>query len=157
MFNTTKKPDTMTIVKYRPTRAMVTPFNDLVNEFFGRDIAHLFGSDDLPVRAPRVNIIERKDDFKLDLLAPGFSKTDIQLNVEDNTLTVSAEKKVEHLQENERYTRREFGTSAFRRSFQLPEHVKTDAIKAEFNNGILSVILPKAAESKPKSRTISID
>ncbi|MBS1582500.1 MAG: Hsp20/alpha crystallin family protein [Bacteroidetes bacterium] len=134
----------------------MTPFHDLFNGFFGRDIAQFQGSDDLYRSIPRVNIVEGADGFHLHLLAPGFTKEDLKLNVEDLTLTISAEKKQEGLEENARWTRREFGHSAFKRSFRLPDNVKVDAISAEHVNGVLHVTIPKAEESKPKSVTISI-
>lgn len=146
----------MTIVKHRPHGTLVTPFHDLFNGFFGRDIAQFQGSDDLYRSIPRVNIVEGADGFHLHLLAPGFAKEDLKLNVEDLTLTISAEKKQEGLEENARWTRREFGHSAFKRSFRLPDNVKVDAISAEHVNGVLHVTIPKAEESKPKSVTISI-
>ena len=133
-----------------------TPVDRLASELLGRDIAHFFGSDDVWSRSPRVNITERKDDFKIDLLAPGFSKQDLKLHVEDNTLTISAEKKAEDLKENERYTRREFSFAKFQRSFHLPENVNTDGITADHVNGVLSISIPKNAESKPRTREISI-
>ena len=110
----------MTIVKYRPQAAFAAPFNEIVNEFLGRDIGQFFGSDDLRRSVPSVNIIEREGGFELRMLAPGFAKEDLKLSMENEVLTISAEKKVEDLKENERYTRREFSHSAFTRSFRLP-------------------------------------
>lgn len=146
----------MTIAKYRPQAVFTSPINNLVNEFFGRDISHFTGHDDVRRSVPSVNILERGNDFQLRLLAPGFSKEDLKLNVENDTLTISAEKKVEELKENERWTRREFGHSAFSRSFRLPEHVNAECITAEFQNGVLHVSIPKTEVAKPKSRTIDI-
>ncbi len=160
-----KNTTTMSIVKHRPQASpsrsfggqLVSPFDELVNGFFGRDIAQFMGGDDLQRTAPSVNISERKDGFKLDLLAPGFTKEDMKLNVEDDVLTISAEKKHESLEENERWTRREYALNAFKRSFRLPENTKHEQIKAEFNNGVLSVNIPKAEPSKPATRQISIN
>lgn len=132
------------------------PVDRLASEIFGRDIAQFFGTDDIQHRAPRVNVIERKDDFKLELLAPGFRREDLKLNVQDDMLTISGEKQMEELKEEERYTRREFGRTKFERSFRLPENLNTEAIKAEHINGVLTVLIPKMAESKPQSRSISI-
>jgi HSP20 family protein len=146
----------MTLVKHRPQGSLVTPFDELFNGFFGRDLSHFIGSDDMQRSAPRVNITESKEGFKLDLLAPGFHKEDLKMNVENDTLTISAEKKNEALVEGERYTRREFGFSAFKRSFRLPENVTAENIKAEFTNGVLSVSIPKTEPAKPAVREISI-
>lgn len=146
----------MTLVKHRPHNTLVTPFDEFFNGFFGRDLSHFVGSDDMHRSTPRVNITETKDSFKLDLLAPGFRKEDLKMNVENDTLTISAEKKNEALAEGERFTRREFGFSAFKRSFRLPENVTVDSIKAEFNNGVLTVGIPKSEPAKPAVREISI-
>lgn len=146
----------MTLVKHRPQGSLDTPFDELFNGFFGRDLSHFIGSDDMHRSGPRVNITESKGGFKLDMLAPGFRKEDMKMNVESDTLTISAEKKNETLVEGERYTRREFGFSAFKRSFRLPENVTTETIKAEFTNGVLSVSIPKTEPAKPAVREISI-
>ena len=152
-----QKPTTMTIAKYRPQGTFVSPFNDLVNEFFGRDIGQFFGQDDVKRAKPPVNNVERDTDFELRMLAPGFSKQDIKLRVENEVLTISAEKKVEDLKENERFTRREFSHNAFSRSFRLPVTVQMEGIKAEFANGVLHVSIPKAEVAKPRTREIAID
>ena len=146
----------MTIVKHRPQRSLVTPFDELFGGFFGRDLSHFIGSDDMQRSTPRVNITETKEGFKLDLLAPGFRKEDLKRNVENDTLTISAEKKNDTLAEGDRYTRREFGYSAFKRSFHLPENVAAENITAEFTNGVLSVSIPKTEPAKPAVREISI-
>lgn len=152
---TPKNQHAMTIAKYRPTGVM-NPFNELVSEFFGRDIGQLLGQDDARRAAPAVNIVEREHEFELRMSAPGFSKEELNLNMEDDTLTISAERKTEDLKENERFTRREFMHSTFARSFRLPQTVKAEAISAEYENGLLLVRIPKAEAAKPKSRVISI-
>ena len=137
-------------------RAQSTPLDELFNGFFGRDLSQFVGSDELHRSAPRVNITEGKDGFSLDLLAPGFRKEDLKMSVEDSTLTISAEKKNQTLSEGDRYTRREFGFNAFKRSFRLPENVSPESIKAEFTNGVLTVSIPKTEPVKPAVREISI-
>ena len=156
MSNNFKPATAMTIVKHRPQRSLVTPFDELFNGFFGRDLSHLVGSDDMQRSTPRVNITESKEGFKLDLLAPGFRKEDLKMNVEDSTLTISAEKKNQDLAEGDRYTRREFGFSAFKRSFGIPENVDTESISAEFTNGVLTVNIRKYEPAKPAVREINI-
>ena len=146
----------MTLVKHRPQFPFASPFDELFGGFFGRDISHFTGSDDVNTSVPRVNITETKDSFKLDLLAPGFSKEDLKMNVEEDTLTISAERKNAALNEGDRYPRREFGFSAFKRGFRLPENVKVDGISAGFTNGVLTVNIPKSEPVKPAVREISI-
>lgn len=151
-----KNQRTMTIMKHRPHGHIVAPFNELFNEYFGREFTHFLGSDDIQRNVPRVNIVERKDAFHLDLLAPGFSKEDLKLSFENDQLTISAEKKNEQLAEGERWTRREFGRSAFKRSFRLPENTSVEGIKAEYANGVLSVSIPKSEPVKPAAKEIAI-
>lgn len=146
----------MTLTKYRPHTSFASPFGDLMNEFLGRDIGHFFGSDDLKRNVPSVNIVERTDAFELQMLAPGFSKEDLKLSIENDVLTISADKKTEALKETERYTRREFAHSTFSRGFRLPETVNTEGIKADLTDGVLHVHIPKAEAAKPKTREISI-
>ena len=146
----------MTIVKHRPLRSF-TPFDELVNGFFGRDLSHFIGSDDMQRSMPRVNIVESKENYKLELLAPGFRKEDLKLNVENDMLSISGEKQETALDENERFTRREFGHTSFKRSFTLPEQVDADRIKAEFVNGVLHVTIPRTEPAKPAVRAINVD
>lgn len=146
----------MTLTKYRPQGAATSPFNDLVNEFFGRDISQFMGHDDVKRSAPSVNITERADDFKLELLAPGFQREDLKLSVENDVLMISAAHKNEASKEHERFTRREFTRSAFSRSFRLPEGTQHDAIVAEYTNGILNLTIPKVTPKKPSVREIQI-
>lgn len=148
-----KKTNTMHTIKHRPH---TSPLGDLMNEFLGRDIGQVFGSNELKRTVPSVNIVEREQEFELRLLAPGYSKQDLKLNMEDDLLTISAEKKDEALQESERFTRREFSHSAFSRSFKLPDTVDSNAIAATYTDGVLSIRIPKAEVSKPKAREISI-
>lgn len=146
----------MTIAKYRPQPAFINPFGELVSDLFNRDISQILGHDDVRRSMPAVNIIEREKEFELRLLAPGFTKEDLKLSMENEVLTLSAEKKSEDLKESERWTRREFAHGTFTRSFRLPETVNPEAITAEYNNGVLHVRIPKAEVTKPKTREINI-
>lgn len=147
----------MTIMKYRPQSHLTSPFSALVNDFFNRDIGQFLGHDEAHRNTPGVNIVERKDRFDLELLAPGFAKEDITVRVEDDVLTISAEQRNETLQEGERFTRREFSYGAFERSFRLPETVNAEGIRANHRNGVLVVSIPKAEAAKPKRHEIAID
>ena len=147
---------TMSIVKYRPSGSLMSPFNAFVNSFFGEDISQILGSDEVRRQMPGVNIVERDSEFDLQLLAPGFSKEDLKLGVEDDVLTISAEKETKELAENERYTRREFTHSSFRRSFRLPEGVDLERIQARHVDGVLHVSIPKAEPAKPRTKAIDI-
>jgi HSP20 family protein len=99
---------------------------------------------------PSVNVVENKDQFRIELAAPGLTREDFKVNVHEDVLTISSEKKTEDGEEKENYTRREFGYASFKRSFNLPETVDSDNIAATYNEGILNVTLPKKEEAKPK-------
>lgn len=147
----------MTLVKYK--RSPVTtasPVDRWADEIFGQNIARFFGSDGYMDHAPRVNIVENKDEFRVEMQAPGFDKKDLKVEMIDDTLTIRGETTEETDNADTRWTRREFNRSAFERNFVLPQSVKADAIKAEYVNGMLQLTIPKSEESKPKTRSISI-
>lgn len=98
---------------------------------------------DLSVRIPTVNIIENTKDFKIEMAAPGMEKKDFHVSVEDGTLTIRSEKKEEIKEKKENYTRREFSYNSFIRSFRLPDNCLPEKIDAKYENGILTLVLPK--------------
>lgn len=147
----------MTLVKYKGAPvSTASPVDRLASEIFGQNISRLFGSDGFMDHGPRVNIVEGKDDFRLEMQAPGFDKKDLKLEMVDDTLTIRGEQTEEQQKEDDRWTRREFSPTAFERSFVMPQSVKADGIKADYVNGVLQVTIPKSEEAKPKTRTISI-
>ena len=97
---------------------------------------------------PAVNVSETDDQFKLEIAVPGLKKEDIKLNIEDETLVISASKEEETTETKDKYTRREFNFSKFERRFQLNETVDVENIQANFADGILNIVLPKVAEEK---------
>ncbi|MBK9336661.1 MAG: Hsp20/alpha crystallin family protein [Lewinellaceae bacterium] len=127
----------------------------LFNDFFNRSIADFVGSDAL-VSQPAINVVETNADFRLEVAAPGFDKQDFVLNVENDSLTISAKRAENQETSDERFTRREFRFESFQRTFKLPQTVNQDAVKAVYENGILKVTLPKREDSKAVSKTIAI-
>ncbi|HEV9037169.1 MAG TPA: Hsp20/alpha crystallin family protein [Puia sp.] len=110
-----------------------------------------------PVTIPAVNISENKERFEVSLAAPGMKKADFNIDVERNTLTISAETKAEKEEKDERYTRKEYSYSSFSRSFTLPEGVNKDKIDASYDNGVLTLSLPKTEDAKKTaSKHISV-
>lgn len=108
---------------------------------------------------PSVNIKENSDAFMVEVAAPGFEKGDFKIELNLNTLSVSSEKKVENeTKEGEVFTKREFSYQSFSRSFTLPQIADGDRIEANYQNGILTVLIPKREEAKPKpARMIEIN
>lgn len=108
---------------------------------------------------PAVNVKENDEAFEIEVAAPGMSKNDFRVSLENNLLTISSEKKEEKKEEEKgRFTRREFSYQSFQRSFTVPENlVEGDKISAKYCEGILCITLPKKEEIKPKpAREISI-
>jgi len=107
---------------------------------------------------PSVNIKQTPDAFKVEVAAPGFDKSDFNLQLDHDLLTISSEKKVENeTKEGEQFTKREFSYQSFSRSFTLPQTADGEKIEASYENGILKISIPKKEEAKPKpSRTIEI-
>jgi HSP20 family protein len=100
---------------------------------------------------PSVNIKEDADGFQVELAAPGFSKKDFRIELDNNELTISSEKKVENeTKDGERFTKREFSYQSFSRTFTLPNIVNNEKIGAKYENGILRVTIPKIEEAKTK-------
>lgn len=130
-----------------------------IDEIFNRDLPSVFTSNfNTGMTLPKVNIRETSDAYFVDMAVPGMKKSDFEINLEDQLLSISTQVNEENEFEDENFTRREFGYSAFKRSFTLPETVNEDKIKAKYNDGILSVHLPKKEEAKqkpPKTITIS--
>jgi HSP20 family protein len=103
------------------------------------------------VRTPvLVNTKESKDNYKIEIAAPGQSKDAFKLEVLDNILTISTEKTENKTEETEKWTRKEFHFASFKRSFTLPKTVDAEKIGAEYKDGILYVTLPKQEETKAK-------
>jgi HSP20 family protein len=109
---------------------------------------------------PSVNIKETADAYVLELLAPGRTKEDIKINIEKNLLTISYEKKSEQKskdeQTNDTFIRREFNLQPFKRSFTLDNKIDSDNITAKYENGLLSLNLPKRPEAKVVSKEIEV-
>lgn len=146
----------MKLVNYFPTRRSYAPsvfdsFEELFNDF-----PTLFKGN--MATTPAVNICELDNEFKLEVAAPGIDKNDFEVNVDDNQLTISANKQQTHEEEgNGNYTRREFSFVPFSRSFTLPDSVDASSIKANYENGLLQVSLPKKPEAQPQPvRTIKV-
>lgn len=145
----------MSLIKAKENKGV----SGLFPEFFSTD----FFSDDFFGRSmtkwvPAVNIKENSTAFVVELSAPGFSKEDFKIEISGEDLTIEASRDEEKNESGERFTRKEFMTSSFIRSFRLPQNVKTDHVDAKYENGILKLVLPKREETMqfgPKQVKIS--
>lgn len=138
-------------------RTRGTSMPSLVDLFFGDDFRPSLISDTNTGTLPAVNIVETKDDYQIELAAPGLDRKDFKVDVDNNTLTISSEKEFKNEVEGEKFMRREFSYTSFKRSFSLPEGTDGDKIKATYKEGILKISVPKREEAKEKpARQISI-
>lgn len=110
--------------------------------------------------APAINVLETEKEYKVELAAPGLTKNDFNVHIdEDNNLVISMEKKSENKEEEKegRYLRREFSYSKFQQTLVLPDDVDKEGITASVENGVLNVQLPKLAEDKCKMANRQIE
>lgn len=106
---------------------------------------------------PAVNVTENNDGYKIEVAAPGYSKNDFHIDMDNHVLTISSEKEDKVEDTNDNYVRKEFSYCSFTRSFTLPELVKEDKIEANYKDGVLHVAIPKRDEAKAKpARVIKI-
>ncbi len=147
----------MTLVRFN-NRPATRPFNNLMDDFF-TGMPSLLGNELTTAnqRLAPVNIAENENGFVLELAAPGFQKEDFRIHLDQHTLTVSAEKKVEAAKEQEKQVRREFRIQSFKRSFTLDEKIDAQRIVAKYLNGVLTVNLPKVESVKSVAKEITIE
>ncbi|MDX1602250.1 MAG: Hsp20/alpha crystallin family protein [Salinimicrobium sediminis] len=112
------------------------------------------GMSRIGTSVPAVNIAENDESFTLEVAAPGMSKKDFNLELDNGVLTISSEvKKEDEKKENGgRFTRREFSYTSFKRAFSLPETVDPEKISAKYNEGVLKIELPKREDAKVQAK-----
>ena len=152
----------MTLVKFN-RKPFDNNFNSFVEDFMnefpgfprgGHNHSNWKGS--VPV-----NIKETEKSYVLDVVAPGFEKADFKVNLEQNILTITGEKKTAEVKENEahksdKWVRREYGFRAFKRSFTIDEQIDATNIEASYVNGVLTLNLPKKEVVKASATEISV-
>lgn len=121
------------------------------DDFFNDNFFSGFNTVVSKPSAPAVNVVEEDNAFRIEVAAPGLSKKDFSINLENEVLTISSEQKDGKEDKNHRYMRREFRYSSFSRSFQLPESVDVEKIRASHDAGILTIELPKKEEMVQKA------
>lgn len=130
------------IVNYDPFRA----FDEIERSFFGSQPA---------VSAFRTDVTDTGDAYKLEAELPGFKKEDISIDIENDCLTISAERKADNSEEKPNFVKRERYYGSFSRSFDV-SGINVDGIDAEYTDGILSITMPKKAAELPASRRLEI-
>lgn len=140
-----------TVVKssgFPSLRSMMEDFWN-VDGFFSRPV---FGNELLPA----VNIKSKKEHYELEVAAPGFQKKDFNVTMENGLLSISAETSSESEENTEDYTRREFSTSSFTRSFNLPPDISRDQVRANYKDGLLHISIKKSGDGKESPKKIEI-
>lgn len=146
----------MSIIRYNSSLNDFTPtsFSNLIDRFFNESASRSGGSAYSFV--PRVDVVENEKAFEIQVAVPGLNKDDIKLDLNDNLLTISGERKFtkERKENNFHSFETQYGT--FRRSFSLPENVDGSKISAQYVNGILEITVPKD-EKKIVKTTIKVN
>jgi HSP20 family protein len=147
----------MTLIKFH-NKPLTKSFNNFVDDFFAT-VPSIF-RDDLVTPNFRsftaVNVKETENHYVLEVIAPGFQKEDFKINLDNNTLTISAEKKEGSDNMGAKFIRKEYKQQSFSRSFTIDENVDAENIVAKYLNGILTLNLAKKQEVKPPAKEISI-
>ena len=138
------------------------PFRELfdlqrgINQLFDASLAD--SGEDVALRAwtPSVDVYEDEDSFLIKLELPEISREDVKVSLNDNTLSISGERRVENEQKRENYHRVERSYGQFYRSFTLPPNVDTGAINAQFKDGMLRLTIPKKEEAKPRQIEVKV-
>ena len=144
-------------VKHFNRDEFLTPFDRLFDDFFKVSFPSLskdFGEDFFSKGSyPKVNVVDNADNIVIEAAVPGLTKADVQVEVQDNVLTIKAESNQNVAVESSQYVKREIKRSAFQRSFNLGENLDQDKIAGECENGVLKLIIPKIVPVE-KERTV---
>jgi HSP20 family protein len=128
----------------------LSTLNRVVEEFLG-DYAHTHdGTDANRAWQPPVDIVETEQAYEVRAELPGIPKEDVHLSLDNNILTLSGERKLEKDVDHGSFHRIERAYGTFSRSFTLPARVSADRVEAKYDNGLLTVVIPKAEEAKPR-------
>ena len=138
------------VKRYNSVPSVFSSFDHLFEDFFRNDLSVR------PAGRPAVNVIENEQSYTVELVAPGFQKSDFVIEVKDDTLRLAVEKKEEKTEEQPNFRLREFRSNSFERRFRLPETVNQEDISAVYDSGILKVNLNKKEVEKPATKLIEV-
>jgi HSP20 family protein len=143
----------MALVRWEPVRG-TTSIDRLFNTFFDGPV----GGSRTTLRrfVPAMDLVETTDHYVLKTDLPGVAEEDVKLEVQDNVLTVSGERRSESKDERDGYVRIERAFGSFRRSLRLPKGVDAEGVTANFDKGVLEIRIPKPQESKPHRVAIEV-
>ena len=144
----------MNIINWRPKP--VSSHRNFPNVFERMIDDNFFFDYDNNNWTPSVDINESSDTFIIKADLPGIKKSDIEVKIEENVLILNAERKIEKKNVNEKYHFSERRSGTFSRSFKLPKSVKEEKITADFDNGVLSINIPKAEDAITSNRLVKV-
>jgi len=121
------------------------------DDFFNDKFFNQLKSTDSNKSLPEVNVSEDEKGYTIEVAVPGIAKDDFNLEIENDVLTISTEQKENNDEQKQNFLRREFNYQSFKRSFQLPETIDQEQIKASCDAGILKLSLPKMEEEIQKA------
>jgi HSP20 family protein len=135
----------MKLAKYNPI--LPKSVSSLFDDMFNRSLGDFVGGDFF-ISQPSINVVETKENYRIEVAAPGLEKEDFTVNVDNGFLNISVKKEEKEEVKEGSYMRREFNFSSFTRSFELPASIAADDVGAHYENGILIITLPKKEEAK---------
>lgn len=146
-----KNSDIMNLIKRNEANWLPSVFDDMFKTDW---LGGTTNVNSIGTSIPAVNIQENEDNFRVAVAAPGKTREDFKIELENDVLTISSEEKKENetSEKNGRFTRKEFSYSNFKRVFSLPETVDSEKISASYNNGVLEINLPKREEAKVQAK-----
>jgi HSP20 family protein len=141
--------------RWEPSRGATT-LQEQINRVFGDMLERTSEESNLTPWAPAVDIFETEHELVLKADLPDVNPQDLDIRVENNILTIRGERKFENKVNEENYLRVERAYGSFSRSFSLANSVKSDAIRADYQNGVLTLSIPKREEAKPKQIKVNV-
>ena len=144
-----------TLTRFEPFRGAST-LQDQINRLFGDVLERSADESNLTAWAPAVDIFETEHELVVKADLPDVDPKDLDIRVENNILTIRGERKFEKKVNEDQYLRVERAYGAFTRSFSLANTVNSEAIKADYQNGVLTLTIPKREEAKPKQIKVNV-
>ena len=143
----------MTLVKWNPTRSLMTDFDRIFDSMFTHDLPQYSSTNSW---TPAIDVNETETKFFLSADMPGLDKQDVSVDIHDGVITIKGERAIDNEKSTDGYRIRERQLGLFNRSFRLPDNVNEDKVAAKVKNGVLMVTLPKTKEIIPDGRQIKI-
>jgi len=131
-------------------------FPNVVEKFFGKKITDDTSHNEEVATVPSVNIADENKAFEVSVALPGLDKKDVKIEIQNDCLIISSEKKYENEEKNKNWIRREYGYASFQRMFQLPESADQDKVQAEMKNGVLLIKVAKKKDYIENKKQIAV-